>query len=596
MLSSALSLHLFLTAITAIDYSKAFNRMSYQHCLRAFASHGASTPVLRILASFLTNRTMSVRIGDSWSRARPVSGGCPQGSILGVYLFNVTIDDLEDDYISQNLPDPSHLPGDGPIPQEETVPRPEDHDQARPGPDVGHGQVERPVVRNMARGSAARRARCEGWQEACRPGNLPLLGVGTALEIACRPAGMAAERAVSAPAEGGYGGGLTWAGPADLENDDEDVPEGEPPLPSDSSAADSELCSTNPLTSTPAGQAPPPAPVFSDLKVGLRVDCPGVEDFEYLPNLREDDRRSWIPPIPEAIPPENNTKNQAKWKKKTIRVLKYVDDAILVEKINMDSAGRLTDGKRRKHAVQSQNLFQAIVSKAEWKGMKVNTNKTHLLCASDALSYEAQAFLEDGNGVEINSKSDPVKILGFYISAKPGVGAHVAALRKKIRRRLWTLLHLRSFGFTEAELVKVYKSVIRPLADYCAPVYHSWLTDEQDEQLERLQSLALKYIFGPGMSAGKMREKAGLQTLRQRRIELSDKFAEKAVKNPRCKHWFPLRPRARNTRGTGDKYLETHARCDRLMNSPLYYFRRRLNGKIGKKYGVRNKYWREKCH
>ena len=86
------------TAITAIDYSKAFNRLSYQHCLEAFRKKGASTPVIRILASFLTNRTMSVRVGQEWSEPLDVNGGCPQGSVLGVRLFNATTDDLEDEF------------------------------------------------------------------------------------------------------------------------------------------------------------------------------------------------------------------------------------------------------------------------------------------------------------------------------------------------------------------------------------------------------------------------------------------------------------------------------------------------------------------
>ena len=79
------------------------------------------------------------------------------------------------------------------------------------------------------------------------------------------------------------------------------------------------------------------------------------------------------------------------------------------------------------------------------------------------------------------------------------------------------------------ELVRVNKTVICPVAEYCAVMYHSQLTDEQDELRERQQSHALKLIYGPKISAGKMREMAGISTLRQTRIQLCEKFAEKAA-------------------------------------------------------------------
>ena len=85
------------TVITSIDYSKAFNRMGYQECLSALARNGASTPILEIIAAFLTDRQMAVRVGQAFSKHKKVNGGCPQGSILGVFLFNATIDDLEED-------------------------------------------------------------------------------------------------------------------------------------------------------------------------------------------------------------------------------------------------------------------------------------------------------------------------------------------------------------------------------------------------------------------------------------------------------------------------------------------------------------------
>ena len=84
------------TVVTLIDYSKAFNRMGYQECLAALARNGASTQVLELVGTFLTDCQMVVKVGTVLSEPRYVNGGCPQGSILGVFLFNATIDDLEE--------------------------------------------------------------------------------------------------------------------------------------------------------------------------------------------------------------------------------------------------------------------------------------------------------------------------------------------------------------------------------------------------------------------------------------------------------------------------------------------------------------------
>ena len=51
---------------------------------------------------------MAVRVGNAWSAPRQVTGGCPQGSILGMFLFNATTDDLEDDFLrreQEDIPD-----------------------------------------------------------------------------------------------------------------------------------------------------------------------------------------------------------------------------------------------------------------------------------------------------------------------------------------------------------------------------------------------------------------------------------------------------------------------------------------------------------
>ena len=139
---------------------------------------------------------------------------------------------------------------------------------------------------------------------------------------------------------------------------------------------------------------------------------------------------------------------------------------------------------------------------------------------------------------------------------------------------------------TQEELCKVYQNIIHPVADYCAVVYHSMLSDEQDELLDQCQAHALQCIFGKDKSYAEMRKLAGITTLRQRRVELCDKFAKQRLKNPRFLGWFPVKSGLRSSQRTATGiYQERYARCDRLKNTPVYYMRRRLNGGVGKKYG-----------
>ena len=169
-----------------------------------------------------------------------------------------------------------------------------------------------------------------------------------------------------------------------------------------------------------------------------------------------------------------------------------------------------------------------------------------------------------------------------------------SALRRRFRQKYWILFHLKNFGFTKEELAKVYRTIILPTADYCSVVYRAMLTDEQDEVLDRCQAHALRCIYGKGVSYEKMRSMAGVKTLRQRRIEACDRFAGRCLTG-KFAHWFPKKNASRSSTRSGkaETFLEFFARCDRLRNSPLFYLRRRLNGKPGKIYGKRNAKYRD---
>ena len=82
--------------LSALDFSKAFNRLDHSKCLALFAQKGASTDVLGLLASFLSCRSMTVKVEEARSNPLPVNAGASQGSVLGCCLFNVGIDNLEE--------------------------------------------------------------------------------------------------------------------------------------------------------------------------------------------------------------------------------------------------------------------------------------------------------------------------------------------------------------------------------------------------------------------------------------------------------------------------------------------------------------------
>ena len=391
------------SVLTSIDYAKAFNRLDFLHCLEALAAKGASTEIIGIVASFLTSRTMSVKVGQVLSKPRIVLGGVPQGSILGVFLFNATIDSFE----------------------------------------AGSAEVK----------------------------TYEIVGGGDVTRLAA------------------------------YQQHDRSLDE-----------------------------RPPPA-----------YDRPGFKA----------------------------------WEETMLAVLKYIDDNIIHEKLFMDGHVIEENGRKRAKAVRSSNLFRQITLIAQAMGMKVNSDKTMVLCVSDSRTYEAAAYIKDGEGHEIDSL-DELKILGVHFSRKPDMAAQVASICKKFRARIWILRHLHHNGFTEDELLKVYKSVILPTHDYCSNVYHSSLTLSQTVVLERLQAKALRAIYGYEPSYRQLMEKAQLPTLRSRRESRELSFAQKCASSNRFAHWFPLHRAIRETREPL-AYQESFARCVRCYNSPLYSMRRRLN-------------------
>ena len=84
------------TAVLAVmvDFSKAFNRQNHNLLITKLSDMGVPAWLLRIVMAFLTDRRMLVRYRGKESGVKPLPGGGPQGTLLGLLLFIVLINDV----------------------------------------------------------------------------------------------------------------------------------------------------------------------------------------------------------------------------------------------------------------------------------------------------------------------------------------------------------------------------------------------------------------------------------------------------------------------------------------------------------------------
>ncbi|KAI8513928.1 hypothetical protein Bbelb_082520 [Branchiostoma belcheri] len=119
-------------------------------------------------------------------------------------------------------------------------------------------------------------------------------------------------------------------------------------------------------------------------------------------------------------------------------------------------------------------------------------------------------------------------LLGVWLQANLKWETNVTKMLNKANGRLFLLRRLKHFNLPVNDLLQVYKSYVRPVVEYCAPVWHPGLTSSQSARLERIQKRALRTILrGQYVDYNSALHTTGLQSLSSRRTDLCRKFASK---------------------------------------------------------------------
>ena len=270
---------------------------------------------------------------------------------------------------------------------------------------------------------------------------------------------------------------------------------------------------------------------------------------------------------------------------------KFIDDLTILEIVNLISIGIssynvksqvpsdiATDDKFiPAENLESQKYLDQISMWTKNNKMKINENKSEIMVFNFCNDYQFSTRLELESQILETVKEK--KLLGTIITQDLKWEKNTNFIIKRANMRLEILRRISNFGASLSDLKTIYISYIRSILEQNCTVWHSGLSAEDSENIERVQKTSLKIIL---KDAYKSYENAlqvlELESLFSRREILCYNFAKKCLKNPKMKHFFVLNDKKHQmeTRKK-EKYKVNHAKTDRFKKSSIIYMQRLLN-------------------
>ena len=242
---------------------------------------------------------------------------------------------------------------------------------------------------------------------------------------------------------------------------------------------------------------------------------------------------------------------------------KYVDDLTIVESRTCTQISKL----------QSELLL--LENWSLLNNMKLNPTKCIAMTVSFMKNQTHQLLYIDET---LLNEENVIKVLGVYIQCDLKWNTQVKEMLKKCNRKLYMLRTLKRFNLPISDLVIVYTGYIRPILEYCAPLFHSNLTRKQTDNIERIQKRACRIILGLNYETyNHALQLCNLLTLEERRNKLCFDFAIKLEKHDLGSLWLPSQRIVKFNLRNVQKYSQFICKTSRFNNSSIPYFVRILN-------------------
>ena len=186
---------------------------------------------------------------------------------------------------------------------------------------------------------------------------------------------------------------------------------------------------------------------------------------------------------------------------------KYVDDLSALKLLNLILIG-ITSYNFKCHVasdigidqqfipsenLQSQKTLDTIQDWTDVNQMKLNSKKSKVIVFNFTNDYQfATRLYMEGNLLETVTQT---KLLGTIIQSDLKWQSNTDMLVKKGYQRMLILNKLYEFNVPEEDMVYIYDLFLRSILEQLCVVWHSSITEEEINDLERVQRVACKVIL-----------------------------------------------------------------------------------------------------
>ena len=269
---------------------------------------------------------------------------------------------------------------------------------------------------------------------------------------------------------------------------------------------------------------------------------------------------------------------------------KFVDDLSVLEIINLILIG-LSSYNFKQHVasdigigqlylptenIKSQGYMNNISQWTQDNKMKLNERKTKVMIFNYSRNYQFATRIHLNNTLLDTIRE--TRLLGTVISDDLSWQKNSQYLIQRGYTRMTILRNLYQFNIPEEDLVLIYCLYIRSVLEYNSSVWFSSITQEESNDIERVQRCACRIILKDEyVSYESALSRLNLQNLSDRRKTLALRFAQKCTTHERFENLFPLNDKENLNLRNPEKHKVKFARTLRLCKSSIPAMQRLLN-------------------